>query len=285
MVAAYNNQAGWLLTKAESGLAQAINICRAEARHARRETMQQQRVAAGQNKQAVRDAQLSSKRAKKEAWAKEERRLDALPLATKYSQLISMGNAELSDQLKAHKLRRKRAKQEVVFTVTQKNRLAYVLTLQALLREADPDANDLAGNDPGTDAVGVTRKKRAPGEASKKAKKPKQLSDAHGNIWEEDEEFEGAVILRTRVSEGAKAGDIGRKGQLLYFIAWEGYSADASTWEPASNVGKELIEEYQASLREEAEADGAADAELESDEEGEADEEPESADTAEDMQI
>ena len=88
-----------------------------------------------------------------------------------------------------------------------------------------------------------------------------------------------------RVSEGAKAGDIGRKGQLLYFIAWEGYSADASTWEPASNVGKELIEEYQASLREEAEADGAADAELESDEEGEADEEPESADTAEDMQI
>ena len=54
---------------------------------------------------------------------------------------------------------------------------------------------------------------------------------------------------------------------------------------PASNVGKELIEEYQASLREEAEADGAADAELESDEEGEADEEPESADTAEDMQI
>ena len=93
------------------------------------------------------------------------------------------------------------------------------------------------------------------------------------------------MILRTRVSEGAKAGDIGRKGQLLYFIAWEGYSADASTWEPASNVGKELIEEYQASLRKEAEADGAADAELESDEEGEADEEPESADTAEDMQI
>ena len=32
------------------------------------------------------------------------------------------------------------------------------------------------------------------------------------------------MILRTRVSEGAKAGDIGRKGQLLYFIAWEGYS-------------------------------------------------------------
>ena len=77
----------------------------------------------------------------------------------------------------------------------------------------------------------------------------------------------------------------GRGSCSTYFIAWEGYSADASTWEPASNVGKELIEEYQASLREEAEADGAADAELESDEEGEADEEPESADTAEDMQI
>ena len=49
--------------------------------------------------------------------------------------------------------------------------------------------------------------------------------------------------------------------------------------------GKELIEEHQAGLREEAEVDGAADAELESDEEGEADEEPESADTAKDMQI
>lgn len=51
---------------------------------------------------------------------------------------------------------------------------------------------------------------------------------------------------------------------MLYFIAWEGYSADASTWEPASNVGAGAIKEYHDSLREEAEADGAAEAELES---------------------
>jgi hypothetical protein len=44
-------------------------------------------------------------------------------------------------------------------------------------------------------------------------------------------------FLTQRESKGAKAGDKGRKGSLLYFIAWEGYSADASTWEPASNVG------------------------------------------------
>ena len=70
--------------------------------------------------------------------------------------------------------------------------------------------------------------------------------------------------MRSRVSRGAKAGDKGRKGSLLYFIAWEGFPADCSTWEPASNIGAEAIQEYHDSLREEAEADGAAEAELES---------------------
>ena len=69
------------------------------------------------------------------------------------------------------------------------------------------------------------------------------------------------------MSEGKRAGDIGRKGEMLFFIAWTGYSAAASTWEPASNVGKEAQAEYFDSLRKEAEADGAAEAELEEDEE------------------
>ena len=107
--------------------------------------------------------------------------------------------------------------------------------------------------------MGVVRKPRG----SKPAKKQK-LADAHGNVWDKDDEFEDFVILRTRVSKGAKAGDKGRKGSLLYFIAWEGFSAELSTWEPASNVGAGAIQEYHDSLREEAEADGAAEAELES---------------------
>lgn len=41
--------------------------------------------------------------------------------------------------------------------MTQKNRMAYVLRLQALLSEADPAANDLAEGDDGTFAVGVVR--------------------------------------------------------------------------------------------------------------------------------
>ena len=109
--------------------------------------------------------------------------------------------------------------------------MAYVLRLQALLSEADAVANDLAEGDDGTLAVGVVRKPRG----SKPAKKQK-LADAHGNVWDKDDEFEDFVILRTRVSKGAKAGDKGRKGSLLYFIAWGGYSAELSTWEPACNT-------------------------------------------------
>ena len=50
----------------------------------------------------------------------------------------------------------------------------------------------------------------------------------------------------------------------------EGYSAEASTWEPASNVGEGAIAEYLDSLRKEAEADGAAEAELEDGDDDEA---------------
>lgn len=269
VLAQFNDQAGWLQKKDATGLERALDICRAEARLARRLTIREQRVAAGRSKREARDAQLSSKRAKRQARAAEEQRVAALPVATKYSELKSMSNEALADQLKAHKQRRKAAKQPITFTVTQKNRLAYVLTLQGLLTEADPRANDLAKGDSGTDAVGVVRKKRTAGSAGggKKKKKVQKLSNECGDVWDEDEEFEDFVILKTRVSAGKRAGDIGRKGEMLYFIAWEGYSAEASTWEPASNVGEGAIAEYLDSLRKEAEADGAAEAELEDDDE------------------
>ena len=68
-----------------------------------------------------------------------------------------------------------------------------------------------------------------------------------------------------RAADGKRAGDKGRKGEMLYYIAWGGYSAEASTWEPASNVGDGAIAEYLDGLRKEAEADGAEEAELEDD--------------------
>ena len=60
----------------------------------------------------------------------------------KYSQLVDKGISDLTDQLKYHKLVRK----QTGFTVTQKNRAAYVLQLQSILIEWNSDANDL---DPG----------------------------------------------------------------------------------------------------------------------------------------
>ena len=271
VLARFNDQAGWLQQKDASGLQRALDICRAEARLARRLTIREQRVVAGRSKREARDVQLSSKRAKREARAAEEQRVAALHVAARYSELKAMSNEALADQLKVQKQRRKAANQPVTFTVTQKNRLAYVLTLQGLLTEADSAANDLAAGDSGTDAVGVVRKKRAEGSAGGGRKKKKQkVSNACGDMWDEDEEFEDFVILKTRESAGKRAGDIGRKGEMLYFIAWEGYSAEASTWEPASNVGGGAIAEYLDSLRKEAEADGAAEAELEDDDEEDA---------------
>jgi len=64
VLARFNNQAEWLLLKEESGLARALDVCRGEARLARRQTLKQQRVASGRSKRAGRETKLSSKRAK-----------------------------------------------------------------------------------------------------------------------------------------------------------------------------------------------------------------------------
>ena len=81
------------------------------------------------DKRAERESKLTSKRAKREARAAELRRIEALVVATRFSQLVTNEhgykptNDELQDQLKYHKLVRK----ATGFTVTQKNRVAYVL--------------------------------------------------------------------------------------------------------------------------------------------------------------
>ena len=61
------------------------------------------------------------------------------------------------------------------------------------------------------------------------------------------------------------------KGIELFRVIWEGYSAEAATWEPADNIEPETLSQYKESMRREAEADAAAEAELEDDSDDEGD--------------
>ena len=58
---------------------------------------------------------------------------------------------------------------------------------------------------------------------------------------------------------------------MLYYLAWKGWSADASTWETADNIHPDIITDYEEGLRREAEADAAAEAELEDSEDEDSD--------------
>ena len=186
-----------------------------------------------------------------------------LPLKTKWSELKSLSNADLSDQLKVWKL----VKKQTGFTVTQSNRESYVIRLQNLMGMA---ANDLKAGDTGTAPEGVERKKRAApagGRATTAGKKAKtdEIVNDEGDVWHEDDEF-SAIILDRKVSQGVKQ-DGHRKGTELYFISWPGYSAATASWEPKVNVGTELIEEWEASLEAEAELDAEEEREMEGEDE------------------
>jgi hypothetical protein len=236
-----------------------LNVCRPTAAAERKVTIKATLIAQGRAKRAERDAKLSGKRTKRAAKAAELVRLKALPLKTKWSELKALSNADLSDQLKVWKLVQK----QTGFTVTQKNREAYVVRLQSLMGAG---ANDLKTGDAGTDAEGVVRKKRAAPAGGAKAPTGKKgsatkMTNEEGDEWDEDEEFE-AVILSRKISAGMKE-DGFRKGTEIYHISWPGYSAATASWEPRSNVGLALIEEWEASLEAEAELDAEEARELE----------------------
>jgi hypothetical protein len=134
-LAKYNGQADWLRGKSVAELRQLLNISRPTARALLCKTLKQQRVEAGRAKRADREAKLSAKRSKRAKAAEERQRVEALTVATKYSEVAALAtNAELSDQLKYHKLVRKAAG----FTVTHTNRTAYVLQLQVSPRAFHP---------------------------------------------------------------------------------------------------------------------------------------------------
>ena len=141
----YNGQAEWLRSKTTAELRKLLNVSRQAARALLRTTIKAQRIAAGRAKRAERDAKLSSKRSKREAKAAELRRIEALTPFTKYSELKATTNGQLTDQLKYHKLVRKKTG----FTVSQPNWTASALLLQTILSDWHPDANDLSDGDLG----------------------------------------------------------------------------------------------------------------------------------------
>ena len=93
-------------------------------RHAK--SMRQKR---GLDARSGRKERLKVKHAKREARAAEMHRVAALTVVTRFSQLRSMPNGDLSDQLKYHK----QVREKKGFTVTFPARKGYVLQLHALV--------------------------------------------------------------------------------------------------------------------------------------------------------
>ena len=267
-IALVNDLAGHLHTKDLDALDKRMRLAAREAAPGYAVTVKAKRLKCGLEKREGRQERLKAKRAKQEAAAAEQRRVEALTIVTRYSELTRLDNPDLVDQLRWHKQAHKKAGKKVDFTISG-SRTALVLRLQKLLTEAhSAAANDLAAGDDGTEkASDVPRKRRAVGEQAggrqKKQKKGGKRRNECGDEWSEDDEFEVEAILATKVSGGKKAGDRGRKGEMLYYLAWKGWPADASTWETADNIHPEIISDYQEGLRREAEADAAAEAELE----------------------
>lgn len=267
-LARVNDQSGYLQSKEPAELERVMRLAARAAAPAYAATIKATRLKRGLEKRAGRQERLKVKRAKREAAAAEQRRVEALTVAAHYSELTRLDNPDLVDQLRWHKQAHKKAGKKVDFTMTG-NRTALVLRLQKLLTEAHgAAANDLEEGDDGVEKVSdAPRKRRAEGEQAggrqKKQKKGGKRRNECGDEWSQDDEFEVEAILATKVSGGKRAGDRGRKGETLYYLAWKGYSADASTWETAENIHPEIISDYEQGLQREAEADAAAEAELE----------------------
>jgi len=241
------------------------------ARKGMKETMAEKRIAAGRVAATERNAKLEGHRAKQAAKKKELARLEAIALATRYSELKGMVGDELVDQLRKHKLLGKKG-----FTVTQPNREAYFLQLQTLLLEADPAANDLADGDSGITGRGI--RKKSAGGGGKRKKKKKGVIYYMDYEWTEEEEddFEVSAIVGKVVADGkATYANQGKAkvGTVLYRVVWKDFPPDLVWYEPEDNLGKGYLKEYEARVAAEAAADEESareDAELEELEEAEA---------------
>ncbi|KAL1507568.1 hypothetical protein AB1Y20_007188 [Prymnesium parvum] len=199
----------------------------------------------------------------------EQKRVEAVVLMTRYSELLKLSCDDLKDQLKAWRLK---LGVGASFAVTQANRTAYVLQVQALLAaEYGKAANDLEQGDAGTDGRGVLRKRnkdKPPGAAGRKRKARSDVVEYDGYEWAADEEFDLDAIVDKQVADGERIfANLGKvsKGILVYRLVFKGFPPDMEWWEPRSEVGKAALEEFEAALSREAaekEAEESAEAEL-----------------------
>eukprot|EP00962_Isochrysis_galbana_P018299 scaffold5290_cov116-Isochrysis_galbana.AAC.1 len=158
VLAKYNKQGAWLEGLSTEKLAQAMSFAWRRGRLELRQTLKQQRIASGRVKREERDTKLAGKRAKRDAKTKELERLKTVALASKYSELERLQNADLADQLKVYKLIRGRSG----FTVAHSSRESYVLAVQAQMAlEFGDDVNDLPDGDAGFTNRAVRRRKVA----------------------------------------------------------------------------------------------------------------------------
>ena len=262
-LAMFNNQAGYLETKDATSLEGMLKVARGEERKARKQTLKQRRVEAGRAKQVGRDEKRSSKRERREKKAAEKVRIEQLTLVTTYSALKAMSVDDLKDQLKGYKLQGKTG-----FALTQENRAAYVLQVQALMSEALGDGcNDLADGDSGVDGRGVRRKKvardddgSAQGGKKKKSKSKRKIISYLGWEWYETEKFEIEKLIgkMTAVGPSSVPGRSGiKEGTVLYKVLWSGYPPEIATWEEVSVIHDDFIDAYEAGLEAGEELEGA----------------------------
>ena len=72
----------------------------------------------------------------------------------------------------------------------------------------------------------------------------KKNKNSCGDEWDPEESFAIDCIEGKMLSKGKKDGH--RKGTVLYFVKWMGYSAESATWEPAANIHDDIIADYEA---------------------------------------
>ena len=228
---------------------------RKRARKAMLVTMQMQRLEVGMAERASRQEKLAAKRAKRKAKAAEAARVQALAIATKYSELKTMGIDELKDQLRAHKARGKTG-----FTISLPNRTALILQLQALLHEADPSgANDLTDGDSGVEGRAIRRKAAPQGGRTGGKKRKKAVQTYMGYEWDNDADYnldaivghvttDGKTVYANQVRLPALPCHVRsltpsllsqgkmRAGVKLYRCVWEDFPPDVLWYEIEANI-------------------------------------------------
>ena len=145
--------------------------------------------------------------------------------------------------------------------------------LQFLLLKDNPAANDLPDGDSGIEGRSI--RKRGPGGAAKKrGSKKRPLLHSYGGYEWTAEEHDGFVVdalLGKLVAGGTTSYanlDKVQAGTLIYQVMWSGFPADLLLYEPAKNIGSQLVADFEAAEVEEAaqaEADAREEAELEAD--------------------